>query len=183
MAGNSNLLSGRRKEKTFYSISSACVQGNYNSWQPQELKFNLHGRRSLLSTFPQTEKEKIKGSWFRVEPFSFDGKKIPHLMQFEPLNLGKKTKKQNKTCLIVQKIPNPLFCSINSYSTRANKISVKRQMEQISDGESEWESSLVGKKERRKNAGPGFFCTQHKMFQLQMKKRINLACFPRLPNS
>lgn len=27
-----------------------------------------------------------------MEPFSFDGKKIPHLMQFEPLNLGKKQK-------------------------------------------------------------------------------------------
>lgn len=44
-------------------------------------------------------------------------------------------------------------------------------MEQISDGESELES-LVGKEERRKNAGPGFFCTQHKMFQLQMKKGL-----------
>lgn len=169
MAGNSNLLSGRRKKKTFYSISSACVQGNYNSWQPQELKFNLHGRRSLLSTFPQTEKEKIKGSWFRVEPFSFDGKKIPHLMQFEPLNLGKK-QKQNKTCLIVQKIPNPLFCSINNYSTRANKISVKRQMEQISDGESEWESSLVGKKKEEKMQDQGFSASSTKCFSFKWKK-------------
>lgn len=43
-------------------------------------------------------------------------------------------------------------------------------MEQISDGESEWESSLVGKKKEEKMQDQGFSASSTKCFSFKWKK-------------
>lgn len=59
--GNSNLLSRRGEDISLY-ISSACVQGNYHSWHPRELKVNLHDLR-LLRTISLQNHHLSKWTW------------------------------------------------------------------------------------------------------------------------
>lgn len=79
MEGNSYLLSQRGKDISL-CISSACVQGNYHSWHPQELKFNLHDlqslstppRKTILSAKGGNDKRTVELGWIhfsRVKPF------------------------------------------------------------------------------------------------------------------
>lgn len=66
----------RRGVGTLHSVSCVCVQGNYHSWHPRELKFTVHDLQSLRTysakpQFQQIERERIGG---RIH-FTAGGKK------------------------------------------------------------------------------------------------------------